>query len=52
MATQGRKVAVVTGASRGTGSALVAAYRKLDFAVVATSRTIEPEDDVDVVYSP
>lgn len=46
---QERKVAIVTGASRGIGSALVAAYRKLDFAVVATSRTIEPEDDADVL---
>ena len=46
---QGRKVAVITGASRGIGSALVAAYRKLDFAVVATSRTIEPEDDAEVL---
>jgi NAD(P)-dependent dehydrogenase (short-subunit alcohol dehydrogenase family) len=49
LAAQERKVAIITGASRGIGSALVAAYRKLDFAVVATSRTVEPEDDVDVL---
>jgi NAD(P)-dependent dehydrogenase (short-subunit alcohol dehydrogenase family) len=46
---QGGKVAIITGASRGIGSALVAAYRKLDFAVVATSRMIEPEDDAEVL---
>jgi NAD(P)-dependent dehydrogenase (short-subunit alcohol dehydrogenase family) len=46
---QGQRVAIITGASRGIGSALVAAYRKLDFAVVATSRTIEPEDDAGVL---
>jgi len=46
---QERKVAVITGASRGIGSALVAAYRKLDFAVVATSRTVEPQDDAGVL---
>jgi NAD(P)-dependent dehydrogenase (short-subunit alcohol dehydrogenase family) len=45
MNSLGQKVAVITGASRGIGSALVAAYRKLDYAVVATSRTIEPEGD-------
>jgi NAD(P)-dependent dehydrogenase (short-subunit alcohol dehydrogenase family) len=49
MNAQGQKVAIITGASRGIGSALVAAYRKLDFAVVATSRTIEPEDDAGVL---
>lgn len=49
MDTQGGKVAIITGASRGIGSALVAAYRKLDFAVVATSRTIEPQDDAGVL---
>jgi NAD(P)-dependent dehydrogenase (short-subunit alcohol dehydrogenase family) len=49
MNAQGQRVAIITGASRGIGSALVAAYRKLDFAVVATSRTIEPEDDAGVL---
>jgi NAD(P)-dependent dehydrogenase (short-subunit alcohol dehydrogenase family) len=49
MNAQGQKVAIITGASRGIGSALVAAYRKLDFAVVATARTIEPEDDAGVL---
>ncbi|TCO33117.1 NAD(P)-dependent dehydrogenase (short-subunit alcohol dehydrogenase family) [Kribbella steppae] len=40
-----QKVAVITGASQGIGAALVPAYRKLGYAVVANSRTIEPSDD-------
>ncbi|MEV0460821.1 SDR family NAD(P)-dependent oxidoreductase [Catellatospora methionotrophica] len=43
MSTQ--KVAVVTGASQGIGAALVVAYRKLGYAVVANSRTIPPSSD-------
>jgi NAD(P)-dependent dehydrogenase (short-subunit alcohol dehydrogenase family) len=45
MSTQSQKVAVVTGASQGIGAALVAAYRKLDYAVVATSRSIAASQD-------
>jgi NAD(P)-dependent dehydrogenase (short-subunit alcohol dehydrogenase family) len=40
-----RKVAVITGASRGIGAALVDAYRGLDYAVVATARSIGPTSD-------
>ncbi|TDU83683.1 NAD(P)-dependent dehydrogenase (short-subunit alcohol dehydrogenase family) [Kribbella voronezhensis] len=40
-----QKVAVVTGASQGIGAALVTAYRKLGYAVVANSRSIQPSDD-------
>jgi NAD(P)-dependent dehydrogenase (short-subunit alcohol dehydrogenase family) len=40
MATTGRKVAIVTGASQGIGAGLVEAYRRRDYAVVANSRTI------------
>jgi NAD(P)-dependent dehydrogenase (short-subunit alcohol dehydrogenase family) len=40
-----RKVVVVTGASRGIGAAIVRAFRELDYAVVATSRSIEPSGD-------
>ena len=40
MSTQDQKVAVITGASQGIGAGLVDAYRKLGYAVVATSRTI------------
>ena len=43
------KVAIITGASRGIGAGLVAAYRGRDWAVVATARTIKPSDDPDVL---
>jgi NAD(P)-dependent dehydrogenase (short-subunit alcohol dehydrogenase family) len=49
MSTQQQKVAVITGASRGMGAGFVAAYRKLGYAVVATSRTITDSDDSDVL---
>ncbi|MGW2938015.1 SDR family NAD(P)-dependent oxidoreductase [Streptomyces sp. NPDC001156] len=49
MSTQQQKVAVITGASQGIGAGLVDAYRKLGHAVVATSRTIAPVDDADVL---
>jgi NAD(P)-dependent dehydrogenase (short-subunit alcohol dehydrogenase family) len=40
-----QKVAVVTGASQGIGAGVVTAYRKLGYAVVANSRSIQPSDD-------
>ena len=43
------KVAVITGASHGTGAGLVAGYRSRDWAVVATARTIKPSPDPDLV---
>ncbi|MFF7548911.1 SDR family NAD(P)-dependent oxidoreductase [Streptomyces canus] len=49
MNTQNQKVAIITGASQGIGAALVEGYRKLGYAVVATSRTIAPVDDADVL---
>ncbi|MFC4114396.1 SDR family NAD(P)-dependent oxidoreductase [Nonomuraea zeae] len=49
MSNHEQKVAVVTGASQGIGAGLVAAYRKLGYGVVATSRTIAPADDSGVV---
>jgi NAD(P)-dependent dehydrogenase (short-subunit alcohol dehydrogenase family) len=52
MSTQQQKVAVITGASRGIGAGLVAAYRKLGYAVVAVSRTITPADDAAVLTVP
>jgi NAD(P)-dependent dehydrogenase (short-subunit alcohol dehydrogenase family) len=36
-----RKVAVITGASRGIGAALLSAYRDIDYHVVASSRSID-----------
>jgi NAD(P)-dependent dehydrogenase (short-subunit alcohol dehydrogenase family) len=49
MHNSGRKVAVITGASQGIGAGLVEAYRKLGYAVVATSRSIAPSDDADLL---
>jgi NAD(P)-dependent dehydrogenase (short-subunit alcohol dehydrogenase family) len=46
---RGQKVAVITGASQGIGAGLVDAFRKLDYGVVATSRSITPSADADVV---
>ncbi|MFD4640053.1 SDR family NAD(P)-dependent oxidoreductase [Lentzea sp. NPDC058436] len=43
------KVAIVTGASQGIGAALVPAYRKLGYSVVAVSRSVEPSDDPEVL---
>jgi NAD(P)-dependent dehydrogenase (short-subunit alcohol dehydrogenase family) len=43
------KVAVVTGASQGIGAALVPAYRKLGYSVVAVSRSIGSSDDPEVL---
>jgi NAD(P)-dependent dehydrogenase (short-subunit alcohol dehydrogenase family) len=49
MSIQDQKVAVITGASQGIGAGLVAAYRKLGYAVVANSRTIGESQDPDVL---
>lgn len=35
------KVVIVTGASQGIGAAIVKAFRKLDYRIVATSRSID-----------
>jgi NAD(P)-dependent dehydrogenase (short-subunit alcohol dehydrogenase family) len=47
-----QRVAIITGASQGIGEALVTAYRKLGYAVVANSRTISESDDPMVVTVP
>jgi NAD(P)-dependent dehydrogenase (short-subunit alcohol dehydrogenase family) len=44
-----QKVAVITGASRGIGAALVKAFRDHNYRVVATSRSIEPSQDPGVL---
>ncbi|MFI0264208.1 SDR family NAD(P)-dependent oxidoreductase [Streptomyces sp. NPDC017056] len=49
MSSQGKKVAVITGASQGIGAELVAAYRKLGRLVVATSRTVAASADPELV---
>lgn len=46
------RVAIITGASQGIGAALVEGYRKLGYAVVANSRTIEAGDDPMVLAVP
>jgi NAD(P)-dependent dehydrogenase (short-subunit alcohol dehydrogenase family) len=43
------KVVVVTGASQGIGAEVVRAFRKLDYRVVATSRSIRPSEDPDIL---
>lgn len=43
------KVVVVTGASQGIGAAVVKAFRKLDYRIVATSRSIKVSDDVNIL---
>ncbi|WP_086859524.1 SDR family NAD(P)-dependent oxidoreductase [Streptomyces milbemycinicus] len=52
MGTHDQKVAAITGASHGIGAALADAYRKLGYAVVATSRTIAPSPDAAVLTVP
>jgi NAD(P)-dependent dehydrogenase (short-subunit alcohol dehydrogenase family) len=47
-----QKVAIVTGASRGIGEALVTAYGKLGYAVAATSRSIRVSQDPQVLTVP
>jgi NAD(P)-dependent dehydrogenase (short-subunit alcohol dehydrogenase family) len=47
-----RKVAVITGASRGIGAALVKAYRDRDYRVVAMARSIKPSNDADILAVP
>ncbi len=44
-----QKVAIITGASQGIGSALVKAYRDRNYRVVANSRSIKPTTDPDVL---
>ena len=44
-----RRVAIVTGASQGIGAGITAGYRRIGYAVVATSRSITPSDVPDLV---
>jgi NAD(P)-dependent dehydrogenase (short-subunit alcohol dehydrogenase family) len=44
-----QRVAVITGASRGIGAALVKAYRDRNYQVVATALSMDPSNDDDVL---
>jgi NAD(P)-dependent dehydrogenase (short-subunit alcohol dehydrogenase family) len=44
-----QKVVVVTGASQGIGAETVKAFRKLDYRIVATARSIKPSGDPNIV---
>ncbi len=48
MSTQ-QKVVIITGASQGIGAELVRAYRDRHYRVVATSRSIQPSADPDIL---
>ncbi len=50
--TTERKVVIVTGASQGIGESLVRAYRDRNYRVVATSRSIKPSADQDILSVP
>jgi NAD(P)-dependent dehydrogenase (short-subunit alcohol dehydrogenase family) len=47
-----QKVAVITGASQGIGSALVKAFRGRNYRVIANSRKIAPSPDPDILTVP
>ncbi|TCK33385.1 NAD(P)-dependent dehydrogenase (short-subunit alcohol dehydrogenase family) [Paraburkholderia sp. BL8N3] len=44
-----QKVVVVTGASKGIGAEVVKAFRKLDYRIVATARSIKSSDDPNIL---
>ncbi|RZF29301.1 SDR family oxidoreductase [Paraburkholderia sp. UYCP14C] len=44
-----QKVVVVTGASQGIGAEVVKAFRRLDYRIVATARSIKPSDDPNIL---
>ena len=47
-----QKVVIITGASQGIGADLVRAYRDLNYRVIATSRSIKPSADADILAVP
>ena len=47
-----QKAVIITGASQGMGAALVEAYRGLGYGVVATSRSIKPTKDDQILAVP
>ncbi len=46
------RVAIITGASQGIGAGLTSAFRAAGYAVVATSRSIRPSDQPDLLTVP
>ncbi|WP_233838799.1 SDR family NAD(P)-dependent oxidoreductase [Paraburkholderia sp. ZP32-5] len=44
-----QKVVVVTGASQGIGAKVVESFRRLGYRIVATSRSIKPSDDENIL---
>src|SRR5471032_900169 len=44
-----QKIVVVTGASQGIGAEVVKAFRKLDYRIVTTSRSIKPSEDPNIL---
>jgi NAD(P)-dependent dehydrogenase (short-subunit alcohol dehydrogenase family) len=47
-----QKVVIITGASQGIGADLVKAYRDRNYRVVASSRSIKPSSDPDILTVP
>ncbi len=47
--SENRKVAIVTGASRGLGEGIVQQYRSRGWRVIGTSRSIKPSEDLDYI---
>ncbi|WP_394835973.1 SDR family oxidoreductase [Pendulispora rubella] len=47
-----RKVVIITGASQGIGASLVRAYRDRNYRVVATSRSVKPSTDANILAVP
>ena len=51
-APDARKVAIITGASRGIGAGLAAGFRRSGYAVVGVARSIPPSDEPDYLTLP
>ena len=47
--SKAQTVAAITGASQGIGATLVQAFRSRNYRVIATSRSIKPNADPDIV---
>ncbi|SAL72757.1 short-chain dehydrogenase/reductase SDR [Caballeronia terrestris] len=47
--SKSQKVVVVTGASQGIGAEVVKSFRRLDYRIVATARSIKPSDDPNIL---